>query len=212
MASDVLPVCAVGSCNVEEGMKCALFVLASLWYCVTAHAEGLGKPIRPSQALKAAKPVALTNNDGKSVGCIGVDKAAIEPDKLVMRFKCDLPTSDHKNNQYWFLKATKAENENDTTYFTIVNWKSGKCLGVNGGSSDPGVTLKQFVCDGKANQKWRWSNIKRGNRTALSIQNYDRLCIAVDRSAVHRGQGDHLVQERCNAAPDQDWRPIPFRS
>jgi len=193
-------------------MKSSMFVLASLWYCVTAHAGGLEKAIRPDQALKAGQPVALANNDGKSVGCIGVDKAAMEPDKLVLRFQCDLPTSNHKNNQYWFLKATKAENESDTAYFTMVNWKSGKCLGVDGASPDPGVTLKQFVCDGKANQKWRWSSIKRGQRTVLSIQNYDRLCIAVDRSVVNRGQGDRLVQERCNAVPGQDWKPIPFRS
>ena len=197
-------------------MKRSMFLLASLSYCFAAHAAGLGKPIKPGQALESARPVALANNDGKSVGCIGVDKAAIEPKKLVLRFTCVLPTSDHKNNQYWFLKPAKVENENEL-YFTIVNWKSEKCLGVDDGSPLPGRKLLQFECDNKANQKWRWSSIKRGHRTALSIQNYDRLCIGVDRSGVDRsgvdrGKPEQLVQEPCIAAPDQDWRPIPFRS
>jgi Ricin-type beta-trefoil lectin domain-like len=196
-------------------MKRSMFVLASLVYCFPAHAEKLRNPIPPAQAVRSGKPVALSNNDKKSVGCIGVDKASTQPKRPVLRFPCVLPTSKHKNNQYWFLKPTKAGNENEG-YFTIVNWKSDKCLGVNGGSSDPDTILLQFDCDNRANQKWRWTTIKRGNRTALSIQNYNRLCIGVHKRAVG-GQGDlpggqELVQEPCSATPDQDWRAIPFRS
>lgn len=93
-------------------------------------------PGRISQALRAGKTVrvALANRDAS--GCIGVDNASTKPAARLMRFRCGLPTSYHPNNQYWILTPTRIEGEEEP-YFTIVNWKSQKCMGVDKGSPLP---------------------------------------------------------------------------
>jgi len=195
-------------------MKSSMFVLAVLSASFSADAAGLAKPLSPgqlSQTLKAGKSVKIAfanrNSDGKAVGCIGVDGAKTNSGAHLMWFRCDLPTSDHPNNQYWTLTPTKVENE-EGVYITIKNSKSKMCIGVDDASPVPGADIRQFDCKNHANQKWKLTTIKRGNRTALSIQNYDRLCIGV---AGAMRVGAQLKQEKCNAEPDQDWRVIPFR-
>ena len=195
-------------------MKHAIFVLATLSYSFAAHAAELAKPITPGQLareLKAGKQVKIAfasqNANGKAVGCIGVDHASKAAYAPLMWFGCDLPTSNHPNNQYWILTPTTAEH-GETGYVTIKNWKSQKCMGVNHGSPVPGADIRQFKCDNRANQKWKLNTVTRGDHTALSLQNYDRLCIGVDGPL---REGAPLKQEPCNAQPDQDWRIIPFR-
>jgi hypothetical protein len=195
-------------------MKRSMFLLAVLSYSFSAHAAELAKPLDPgqlAQALKAGKSVKVAfanrNSDGKAVGCIGVDGAKTSSNAALMWFRCDLPTSDHPNNQYWTLTPTKVANE-EGVFLTIKNSKSQKCMGVDGASPLPGADIRQFDCKNHANQKWKLTTIKRGHRTALSLQNYDRLCIGVAGSMK---VGTPLKQEKCNAEPDQDWRAIPFR-
>jgi len=52
------------------------------------------------------------------------------------------------------------------------------------------------------------TTVTRGGHTALSIQNFDRLCIGV---AGKLKEGAQMKQEKCNAQPDQDWKIIPFK-
>lgn len=200
--------------TLEEYMKRSMFLLAMLSYSVSAHAAGLAKPLSPArlrQALKAGQTVKVAfanrNSDGKAVGCIGVDGAKTDSGVPLMWFRCDLPTSDLPNNQYWTLTPTKVENE-EGVFITIKNSKSKKCIGVDDASPLPGADIRQFECKNHANQKWKLTTIKRGNRTAFSLQNHDRLCIGV---AGAMKVGAPLKQEKCDAAPDQDWRVIPFR-
>jgi hypothetical protein len=191
-------------------MKRTMFVVASLSFCLAADAAKLGAPISPqrvSRALRSGQSVKIAFSTRNSTGCIGVDRARKDADAPLMRFNCDLPTSNNPNNQYWILTPTKVEGETEP-YFTIKNWKSEKCIGVDDASPLPGVALKQFVCKNHANQKWKLTTVKRGGRTALSIQNFDRLCIGIGNE---KQEYPPLLQEKCNAQPDQDWRLIPFR-
>ncbi len=72
---------------------------------------------------------------------------------------------------------------------------------VDHGSPVPGADIKQFKCDNRPNQKWKLTTVTRGGRTALSIQNFDRLCIGVDGKM---RDGAQIQQEKCNAQADQD--------
>jgi len=198
-------------------MKRSIFLMASLLYCSSAYAVELPKPISParlSQALKSGKRVKVAflnkNSDGKTGGCIGVDHARKDSDVPLKRFRCDLPLNNTPNNQYWIITPTKIPGEDgaDGRYVTIRNWKSDKCMGVDNGSPLPHAEIRQFDCRNHPNQKWKFSFIKRGNRGAVSIQNYDNLCVSLGRGNKDGGQ---LTQEKCSASRDQDWRTIPFR-
>jgi len=196
-------------------MKLSIFLLASLSYTFAAHAAELGKPMtaaQVSQALKSGQEIKIAfasrNSNGKDVvGCIGVNNASTKRFAPLMWFRCDLPTSNNPNNQYWIIHPTTAEH-GERGYVTIKNWKSQLCMGVSGGDPRPGVDIKQFKCDNRPNQKWKLTTVTRGGHTALSIQNFDRLCIGVDGKV---REGAQIQQEPCNAQADQDWKIIPFR-
>lgn len=102
-------------------------------------------------ASNSAGQNTLTNQ--KSGRCMGVSGASTAAGANIGQFTCD-----GSSNQKWDLIAVGG-----TTTTPILNFrnvKSGLCIGVDGGSTANGAQLKQFRCDGSANQQWR--GIPRG--------------------------------------------------
>jgi hypothetical protein len=79
----------------------------------------------------------------KSGLCLGVDGGSLQDFVELGQFNCAAP--DPNNNQAWRVLLT-SNDRGGNGYFQIVNGKSNKCMGVNGGVVDDGAHLIQGPC------------------------------------------------------------------
>jgi hypothetical protein len=102
--------------------------------------------VRDVNVIDGVSVFALRNV--KSEKCMGVDGASVRESANIGQYNCDTGAP----NQRWVR----------TTQGWMINEKStnhapaGKvfCIGVNQAKTNEGAQLKQFHCDGKANQQW----------------------------------------------------------
>jgi len=92
-----------------------------------------------------------------------------------------------------------------TTYQTLRNWHSGKCLDVAGGSQADGARVQQYTCNGTPAQKWTKDPTDSG---------YFQLEVAVSGDCLtvrNASQADNapVVQEPCNGDYNQQWIEVP---
>jgi hypothetical protein len=104
--------------------------------------EDVAEPIDPETG-SLFRPLV---ND-KSELCMGVDNGSTSPGADIRQFQCDGTL-----NQKWVPKPG-ARLQDGTPTFSFKN-HDGLCIGVDGASMANGAQLKQFPCDGRANQRW----------------------------------------------------------
>ncbi|GCD99107.1 RICIN domain-containing protein [Embleya hyalina] len=79
----------------------------------------------------------------------------------------------------------------------LINYHSGKCLDVPGGSTRDGVQVQQWTCNGKAHQRWNL----RYARTALGLKLYyvvnekSGKCLSVKGNS--KKNGTPIIQWPC---------------
>ncbi|MDD5580320.1 MAG: ricin-type beta-trefoil lectin domain protein [Methylobacter sp.] len=184
-------------------MKPSIFLLVSLLWCFSLYAAELEESVLSQLSKQGGF---LTFKNVKSGYCIGVKNASTNNGAYIQQFKCDLSGGTHPNNQHWipaqgtcvkgafcFLENQKRPSQNRRN-----------CMGVDKGSSKPFANIRQFKCDKRANQKWKFVADSGG----VFIQNFDGLCIGVDRAMVNIGA--QLKQFRCDFGGghrnNQHWR------
>src|SRR5690242_472722 len=90
------------------------------------------------------------------------------------------------------------------TYQQIMNWHSGKCLDVAGGSHAIGARVQQYTCNGTPAQQWTKEPTNNGFfllRVAVSGQ-----CLQVQGGAGSFDDNQPVVQMPCNRLRyDQQW-------
>ena len=87
------------------------------------------------------------------------------------------------------------------TYQQVVNWHSGKCLDVAGGSQAVGARVQQYTCNGTPAQQWTQEFTGSG---------YFRLRVGVSGQCLtvkDASQDDNapVVQQPCTWAYNQQW-------
>jgi len=95
--------------------------------------------------------------------------------------------------------------------FEEVNWQSGKCMGLAGGSSTPGTDAVLWNCNGHPDQQWsiRSTATVNGFKYDQFESNDGALCLGVAGGST--AEGAKLVGWPCLGTdhPDQWWRVQP---
>ncbi|MFJ2212693.1 family 43 glycosylhydrolase [Streptomyces sp. NPDC101062] len=65
------------------------------------------------------------------------------------------------------LAGPSGESAATPSAYTVVNRNSGKCLEVEGGSTADGANVRQWTCNGAAQQRWRFEDL--GNDTSRLV-------------------------------------------
>jgi hypothetical protein len=99
-------------------------------------------------------------------------------------------------------------------YNTIVNWRSGLCLGVTNGDMNDGTPVVQYPCNGHPDQKWATKCSYEQGFQFCEIRNYGgyNKCLGVPGGS--NDMGPQLVVWTCNGHRDQLWtfKPVVFVS
>jgi hypothetical protein len=142
--------------------------------------------------------------NGKSNLCIGVPGGSTAEGAHLAQYFCDgrKLTDD---NQYWQLqKRARAR------FYQIVNGKSGKCIGVRGGSAASGAQIVLDSCDADVyaphSQVWEFDYSDSDGKIRLK-NSWSGMCIGVDDESSKMGKG--LYQYPCDGGADQGWDFIP---
>jgi hypothetical protein len=85
----------------------------------------------------------------------------------------------------------------------LVNAATGKCLDVNGASTDDSAKVQQWTCAGGANQQWRTSDA--GDGRVLLVAVHSNKCLDVVGGA-NPAPGVLIQQFTCNSTDAQRWR------
>jgi hypothetical protein len=173
-------------------LTAALFVTVAGSVAVAAGASAAATP--PGSNAKAStrtKPAAVGNTAYRQIRNAAFTQCVDAPGGLLnVRLKLDTCSS-FASTRNWVLVPTGAPN----TFF-IVNQASGFCMEVNNGTSNPGETVDEFVCDGLASEQWVYENLRL--RHVGTNQCLDTV----------GGPGSQLMQFTCGqAAPPavQSW-------
>ncbi|KUF18176.1 RICIN domain-containing protein [Streptomyces silvensis] len=84
----------------------------------------------------------------------------------------------------------------------IVNYGSGKCLAVPGGSHEKGIGVIQWGCGGWKDHFWRFDNAGGGR---FRLVNYNsQQCLAVQDGS--GADGAKVIQWPCGEWNDHFWR------
>ncbi len=88
----------------------------------------------------------------------------------------------------------------------IRNSNSKRCIGVDDASTSPGKHIKQFECDGKANQQWIL-DIKEKREDGVLVFNLknenSKMCMGVDDAS--KLSGASIRQFPCDGSENQKW-------
>ena len=86
----------------------------------------------------------------------------------------------------------------DTTFRYEINpqHNDGKCIGVSGGSLNNGAHLKQFDCDGRANQRFTFQPL--GGNVYTIRPTHSGKCMAVEGRST--ANGAHIIQTTCTTS------------
>lgn len=79
----------------------------------------------------------------KSNLCLGVGGGSTEDGAVIAQYGCD-PTPTPTENQAW--RFVFSRDGGGGGYYQVRNGKSGKCIGIDGGSNNNGATASQFTC------------------------------------------------------------------
>ncbi|HVQ89969.1 MAG TPA: RICIN domain-containing protein [Mycobacteriales bacterium] len=85
---------------------------------------------------------------------------------------------------------------------TLVARHSGKCLDVTSGSAGNGTAVKQFSCNGGANQ--RWQAVDAGGGFVSLLAGHSGKCLDVTNGST--SDGAVLEQFSCNAGTNQQFQ------
>jgi V8-like Glu-specific endopeptidase len=142
--------------------------------------------------------------NGKSNLCIGVPGGSTAEGAHLAQYFCD-GRKQTDDNQYWQLqKRARAR------FYQIVNGKSGKCIGVRGGSAASGAQIVLDSCDAApdAPHSQVWEFDYRDSDGKIRLKNsWSGMCIGVDEESTSMGRG--LYQYPCDGGADQGWDFIP---
>ncbi|MEN3360317.1 MAG: hypothetical protein V7637_4299, partial [Mycobacteriales bacterium] len=86
---------------------------------------------------------------------------------------------------------------------TLVARHSGKCLDVTSASTGNGAAVKQFTCNGGANQ--RWQAVDAGGGFVRLLAGHSGKCLDVTDGSTSDGAA--LEQFSCNAGTNQQFQP-----
>lgn len=96
------------------------------------------------------------------------------------------------------LTATTAPPASAATYYNLVNYKSNKCMSVEGGGSTAnGANIIQWSCNDGGEQLWYWSGSQLKNGKSGK-------CLSVSGGG-STANGAELVQWTCNGGAEQSW-------
>lgn len=96
------------------------------------------------------------------------------------------------------LTALAAPPASAATYYNLINFKSGKCMSVEGGgSTSNGANIIQWSCNDGGEQLWYWSGSALKNRKSGKC-----LSVAGGGSTAN---GAELIQWTCNGESEQSW-------
>jgi hypothetical protein len=96
------------------------------------------------------------------------------------------------------LTVAMAPQAGAATYYNLVNYKSNKCMSVEGGGSTTnGANIIQWSCNDGGEQLWYWSGgqLKNGK---------SGKCLSVSGGG-STANGAELIQWTCNGGAEQSW-------
>jgi hypothetical protein len=93
----------------------------------------------------------------------------------------------------------------DSPYFTIQNYVTNYCLGIQGGSTTIGTDAVVWNCNGNPDQLWRWEGTPNAYNF-LHLENGNNQCLGVAGGST--AEGAHLINWNCVNHPDQYWGPL----
>ncbi|WP_318205712.1 RICIN domain-containing protein [Streptomyces sp. SCL15-4] len=82
-------------------------------------------------------------------------------------------------------------------YDSLVNYHSGKCLEIPGGSTKNGVQAQQWTCNGRKHQKWmlRYSETRVGLKLYYAVNERSGKCLSVKGGSSKNGT--QIIQWPC---------------
>jgi hypothetical protein len=83
----------------------------------------------------------------------------------------------------------------------IVNWNSGQCLAIGGGSMTPAAAAIQWPCGSGLEQKWLVDSQPLVRTTIVNVNSGQ--CLAIGGAATWPGAG--AIQWPCNGGREQSW-------
>jgi hypothetical protein len=102
--------------------------------------------------------------------------------------------------QFWVRTITS-----DGAY-ELFNRGTGKCIGVNGGSTANGAQVIEWDCNGNADQRWFWratGTTQFGWPVYNLVNDKSGRCMGINGGST--AQGAVAVQWDCNGNNDQHW-------
>ncbi len=90
---------------------------------------------------------------------------------------------------------------------TIVAAHSGKCLDVQGGSTDDGAEVIQWACDGNAGQSFELRPVADAQQFFQIVAQHSGKCL--DASGAPIGEGSDLIQTTCHDSVSQRFAAGP---
>jgi len=111
-----------------------------------------------------------------------------------------------QSTQYWPAKSQWwVVTNGGYGYYSITNYRSGKCLDVPNASLFPGVKIQQFTCHGGSNQLWRIAtSVSRG----ISWISNKNSGLDLDVPDGSRNPGVPIQQFTPNNGSNQTWKFI----
>jgi Ricin-type beta-trefoil lectin domain-like len=81
--------------------------------------------------------------------CLGVSGGSITQGAPIVQWDCN-----NHPDQAWYWAWTETTTSSGWPTFNAVNWDSGMCLGITGGSTQVGAYAVQWGCNGSGDQEW----------------------------------------------------------
>ncbi len=104
-----------------------------------------------------------------------------------------------RQDHYWSLEAWSI---GGVRHFRVINYNSGQCLAVPGGSKQNGVQVIQWPCGTWNDHFWRFDDAGGGK---FRIVNYNsQQCLAVEGGS--KVDGAKAIQWPCGGWADHFWR------
>jgi V8-like Glu-specific endopeptidase len=128
--------------------------------------------------------------------CVGVPGGSTDGNVQLAQFVCDARRGT-TDNQYWRLESVGDD------HFQIVNGKSGRCIGVDGGSTANGARVAQYDCGTTSptgNQAWRF--VADGGHLRV-VNGKSGRCMSVVNAS--DSAGAFIEQATCDGAQRQQF-------
>jgi hypothetical protein len=84
--------------------------------------------------------------------CLNVQGASTANSAHIILYTCAALSAG--GNDWWLPMYVGSEGPLPDDYYLLKNYKSGKCLNIQGASSTPGALVIQYTCDTNAQNEW----------------------------------------------------------